>query len=366
MKGNEEIVGLFRQKLDKAELPVNDGFWEALQGDLSSAGVPSGRRRMLSPSFYRVTAAASVVLVLGMASAAFWYFSPKEEMEEAFTQVAALVPGGSLDGDRVDEAFPSVKEAAPVTPSARPAQPVLASREEKAGDGEQTMSVHVSIRVTQQVYGQAGRNQSGNYRAGMGNNGYHAASSAERQATGDVASSSRPEENMTAKSALKTRNWALKAYLGSALPDGDFKMPLTAGVSVERMLGKRLSLEAGLQYNRLHDVALPGGDHTYHTLSLPVRMNVQLAGNDKIDFYAVVGGSVEKCVAGAADNSFKAEPVQLAVAAGVGVRYKLNDRFALFAEPLVSHHFDTDSPSASLRTERPTNLNLLCGVRMSY
>ena len=29
--------------------------------------------------------------------------------------------------------------------------------------------------------------------------------------------------------------------------------------------------------------------------------------------------------------------------AGVGVRYKLSDRFALFAEPLVSHHFDTES-----------------------
>lgn len=63
---------------------------------------------------------------------------------------------------------------------------------------------------------------------------------------------------------------------------------------------------------------------------------------------------------------FKAEPVQLSVAAGVGVRYKLSDRFALFAEPLVSHHFDTESETKTLRTERATNLNLLCGVRMTY
>lgn len=63
-----------------------------------------------------------------------------------------------------------------------------------------------------------------------------------------------------------------------------------------------------------------------------------LASTPRVDLYAVVGGAAEKCIAGAPDNGFKAEPVQLSVAAGVGVRYKLSDRFALFAEPLVSHH----------------------------
>ena len=366
---NEEIIGLFRQKLGRVEMPVNDGFWEELERDLSVSGTPESKRRIFSPSFYRVAAAASVVLVLGMASAAFWFFSPKEEMGEAFTQVAALVPGTSLDGDRVEESFPSVKETSPLTSSAGQMQPVLASSGQEGDDeaeDEQTVSVRVSIRVTQQMYGHAGQNMPGSYRAGMGGKGYHPASSAENAPTDEVSSTQAEEKKTAPKSALKSRNWALKAYVGSSLPDGDFKMPLTAGVSVERNLGKLLSLEAGLQYNRLHDTALPGGSHTYHTLAVPVKLNVQLVSNDKFDFYATAGGSVEKCLAGAPDNSFKAEPVQLAVAAGVGVRYKLNERFALFAEPSVSHHFDTDAPSRTLRTERPTNLILLCGVRMTY
>lgn len=366
MKGNnEEIVGLFRQKLGRSEMPVNDGFWEALERDLPASGVAESKRRILSPSFYRIAAAASVVLVLGMASAAFWFFSPKEEMEEAFTQVAALVPGASLDGDRLEEILPSVKETTPTTPSAGQIQPVLAASGAEE-EGEQTMSVRVSIRVTQQVYGHAGRNKSGSYHAGMGGNGYHAASSAEDMPAKESTSSPQVEEKSVAKSVLKSRNWALKAYVGSSLPDGDFRMPLTTGVSVERQLGKRLSLEAGLQYNRLHDVALPEGSHTYHTLSIPVRLNVNLAGNDKVDLYAMAGGSVEKCVAGAENNSFGAEPLQQAVLAGVGVRYKLNDRFALFAEPMLTYHFDTDSSTRTLRTERPANFNLLCGVRMTY
>ena len=156
------------------------------------------------------------------------------------------------------------------------------------------------------------------------------------------------------------KKWAFKAGIGTSLPKGDFGMPFTAGVSAERRLSKHFSLEAGLQYNRLD------GDHTIHTLAVPVKLNAILASNSRVDFYATLGGAAEKCISGARDNGFEAEPVQLSVAAGLGVRYKLNDRIALFAEPTVSHHFDTDSQTKTLRTERPTNLNLLCGVRMTY
>lgn len=369
MKENEEITGLFRQKLGKAEMPVRDGFWEDLERDLPASGVSESKRRSFSLPFYRIVAAASVVLVLGVASAAFWFFSPKEEMEDAFTRVAAFVPGANLNGDRLEEAFTSVRETSPASPSVEQARSVLADSESKddvEDEDEQTVSVHVSIRVTQQMYERGGRKTSGGYRADRRGNDYYVASSAENTTAETISSAQATKEKAARKSPLKSRKWALKAYVGTSLPDGDFKMPLTAGVSVERSLGKRFSLEAGLQYNRLHDVALPGGNHTYHTLAVPVKLNIQLAGNDKFDFYATAGGSVEKCLAGAPDNSFKAEPVRLAVAAGVGVRYKLNERFALFAEPSVSHHFETDSSLRTLRTERPTNLNLLCGVRMTY
>ena len=41
----------------------------------------------------------------------------------------------------------------------------------------------------------------------------------------------------------------------------------------------------------------------------------------KVDLYATVGGIIDKCIAGAPDNSFKEEPVQLAVTAGIGINY---------------------------------------------
>ena len=89
MREKDEITGLFRSRLSGTEMTVRDGFWEQLQEDAASPAAGRKRAIVLSPKYYRVAAAASVIFVLGAASAAFWYFSPKEEIKEAFTQVAA-------------------------------------------------------------------------------------------------------------------------------------------------------------------------------------------------------------------------------------------------------------------------------------
>lgn len=346
MKENDEITGLFRNRLADTQMTVREGFWEELQTDLSPADKIAAPV-IFSPRFYRVAAAASVVMLLGAASAAFWFFSPKEEIKEAFTQVATLTPDASLNGDVAQETFPTLHQAEPAghNPVRRLSAGVVpVAMTTQAEEEDETVSVRFSVTITQR-----GR-VNGYQNAGTHTDAAHS--------SGDYRESDPCTQ--PARTSSKSHKWALKAGIGTSLPKGDYHMPLTAGVTVERSLNNYLALEAGLQYNRLHD----GG--TIHTLGIPVKLNVMLASTPKVDFYATVGGAAEKCIAGAADNGFSAEPIQLSVAAGVGVRYKLSDRFALFAEPSVSHHFDTDSQTRTLRTERPTNLNLLCGVRMTY
>ena len=299
MKGNDEITGLFRSRLSGAEMTVRDGFWEELKGDLSrvetdatntSAAVAFGqkqKRSVLTPRFYRVAAAASVVLVLGAASAAFWYFSPKEEIKEAFTQVAAMTPEGNLNGDVVQESFPSIHQANPMAQkpgTQHPANGIPAGLTAQA-DEDESMSVHVSIRITQRVYGNQQQPGNGYYSNGTpaGNGNYHS-NPGHKDADIDRMLPSSEEEpaKSVAVSPSKPRNWALKAGIGTSLPKGNFHMPFTAGVSVERCLNKHFSLEAGLQYNCLD------GDHTLHTLGIPVRLNMMLASTPKVDFYATV------------------------------------------------------------------------------
>ena len=346
-KENDEITDLFRTRLADAGMSVRDGFWEELSQDIPVAC--QHRRRIL---LFRVAAAASVLLVLAASSATFLYFSPKEEMEEAFTKIA-VTNGGQMDGDgiRVNQ-LPLPVE--PVLPKPAPKSFGMLSQ---CIEEEDSLSITFSMSFSFSSTTAGSGNRYGN----QGYNGYWQA------ANGNTESSAVQEETaspaVTPEKVVKRDRWAIKAQLGTALPadGGTYKMPISAGVTVERKLNDYLGIETGLLYSNLRSA----GQHL-HYLGIPVRVNVTLIDTKKVDLYATVGGIADKCIAGAPDNSFKEEPIQLAVTAGIGINYKINDRLALFAEPGISHHFSTDSKLATVRTKRPTNFNLLCGLRMTY
>lgn len=364
MKENNDIAGLFRTRLADAKMEVRDDFWAGIELDLLQPRPELRPRNVVW--WRRLAAAASVALILGAASAAFWYFSPREEMGEAFDKIAVLTSETGMKNDWAGEKFPSVYEAFSSTVEKENVphsdKSVLMASNDGSADGEEQVAVRVSITITQQMHAKR-RGNNGFYAAGGGRNqAFRPASdnadkrsgeAGRREAVGD-------EAVVTLQAGADQRKWAFKVGIGTSLPGGNYRMPVTAGITAEYGLNRRLSLESGLLYNCLK------GTRTVHTLSVPLRLNVVLASTDKVDLYAMAGGAAEKCVAGAADNGFDAEPVQLSVLAGLGVRYKLSDRFALFAEPSVSHHFETDSKIRTLRTEKPVNMNLLCGVRMTY
>lgn len=345
-KEKDEIADLFHTRLADAGMTVRDGFWEELAQDIPVAC--QHRRRLL---FLRVTAAASVLLVLAASSATFWYFSPKEGMEEAFTRIA-VANGGAMDGDGVR-----------VHPLSQPVEPILSRPVPKSygtlsqfnGD-EDSISITLSMSFS---YSEMTSMTRGNNSMNQGNGFFQVAGEGHDVTTVEEEAIVTPQLAKT----LKTRHWAVKTQVGAALPadDGTYKMPVSAGLTVERQLNKYLGIETGLLYSNLRSAG-----QQLHYLGIPVKMNVTLFETNKIDIYTTVGGVADKCIAGAPDHSFKEEPIQLAVTAGVGFNYKINDCLALFVEPGVSHHFKTDSELVTMRTKRPTNFNLLCGLRMTY
>lgn len=342
---NDEITDLFRSRLGNAEMVVRDGFWE----ELNSSVVTHHRHHRLV--FFRVAAAASVLLVLAASSAAIWYFSPKEEIEDAFTQLA-VSGSGKLDGDVAKQEFTSI-HAQPVLQKPIPTTfGMLAQRSEEDDDSASvTVSMSFSFSSTSSV-------NRGRQNTDRGEDLWAVGGGTEHDYT------AAPQIDKTLAAEVKrNRKWAMKAAVGTAMPaeNATYKMPISVGLTVERHINRHLSVETGLLYSNLRTAA-----QSLHYLGIPVKMNIALAHTPKLDIYASLGAVADKCIAGAPNNSFGNEPIQLAVTAGVGVNYKISERLALFAEPGISHHFKTDSRLETVRTARPTNFNLICGLRMSY
>ena len=349
------------QPLGDVKMQVKEGFWEGLEKDLTAVmaqteDVAPAKRVVLRPMYRRWVAAASVLLIVAAGSIAFWTINSQEqEIQQAFNEIVANADAVEVE-NLPESATPTIynnemssivnRQSSIVNHQSsivnRQSGLIPASLGEvtEDDDDDEMVPVEVTLQIIEQGY----------FKGGNPNNGLVNASN------GNLASTD--GENATLTIEGKEPKWALKPAVGTALPKGEFNMPLTAGMMLEHKVNKTLSVEAGLLYNYLpvHD------DENQSSLSLPVKLDVNLAVGKKVDLYATVGAVAEKLLG----KSFSEEPVQLAATAGLGVRYKLNDNLAIYAEPSVSHYFDTDGNTRTLRTEQAVNVNLLCGVRMSY
>lgn len=368
MKEKDDFAALF-QSLGEAKMPVKEGFWEGLEKDLSAVmATPMeelpAKRAVLRLIYRKWVAAASVLLVLAMGSTAFWYFGRQgQDIQQAFSEVSAQLetsPVSNLpevdtpiiynNSNQIFSNSHSNKTTAAghgrlsskIMTQGLVAASLGNAEADDVDDGDELVPVEVTIQIIEQGYINGGKPGNGLLNA----------------SNGHLYNDGNDEAPNTETTKKKKSGWALKPAIGTAIPKGDYTMPLTAGMTLERKINKTLSVEAGLLYNYLP----VSNDENQSSLSLPVKLDVNLAEGKKVDVYATVGGIAEKLLG----KSFSEEPVQLAATAGLGVRYKFTDKLAVYAEPSVSHYFDTDGTTRTLRTEQAVNVNLLCGVRMSY
>lgn len=350
---NDEITDLFRSRLEHAEMPVRESLWESLEKE-----IPAAIHRRNRHFIYRFSAAASILLVLMGSSAAFWYFSPKEEIADAFTQMAITTtpPKGSISADVVKTELPVISET-PVKPKPAPAN------KKKEANGtiqqEETISMSFSMSFSFSATGQVAENT----RPGQN-----------RQASyTDESTQASPEAEEVQPEAAKTKTqdnkkrWALGISASTALKESDggidHKMPLSLGLTVKKELSPRVALESGITYTQLNsDFDAEGitSSQKLHYIGIPLKANVSLYKTDRINLYALGGGMIEKCVSGGSDA------FQASLITGAGLEYKLNKHLSLYTEPALSYHFDDGSSMNTLRSEKPLNVNLLCGVRMTY
>ena len=376
-KENDELINLFRSRLEHVGMPVRANLWDDLEKDIPV--VLHRRRRLL----HRFAGAASILLILAGASAAFWHFSPKEEIADAFTQVAAsTVSTGKMGVDVVKEEFPSI-QAAPILPKATANNYVYYIDEEEDDSVSFSFSMSFSFSASDTDDGDI------SYAGGLEKRSGYAENVNEHTSVAPAVCEKKKKWSTQIYASTNVFTAQKKGSLNDITQqytNVKYKLPLSIGLTVQKELSGWFALETGLVYTLLNSELTTGKgtyyqqNQTLHYLGIPVKGNFNLADSKRFNLYASAGGMIEKCIAGnvktddyvdgskthSSKNSLRPDPLQLSLSAAIGLQYKFNDRLSMYAEPGLVYYFDDGSSVSTIRKEKPLNLNLLCGVRMTY
>lgn len=147
-------------------------------------------------------------------------------------------------------------------------------------------------------------------------------------------------------------------------------MPFSVGLSVNKQLSGRWSVETGLRYTLLRSEVTTWENgllrsHSFrrmHYIGIPVKINCWIVKFGGFSAYGHLGV--------AADVPLKTGPtkmeVQWSAGCGVGVQYDLTHSVSLYAEPSLQYYFDTGSEVKTIRQLRPVEFSLPIGVRFSW
>lgn len=162
--------------------------------------------------------------------------------------------------------------------------------------------------------------------------------------------------------------------------------PITIALSATKTLGKRWSMATGLQYSLLKSTFTLGEGNYYikkyqkaHYLGIPLQVSYKWLNLKKWEAYSSAGLTLnvplhgktqERYVTGASvPYSSKwhfTPPVQWSVGANVGLQYKLNTNWGIYAEPTFNWHIPNGSSTHTIWTEHPISVTVPFGVRYTW
>lgn len=162
------------------------------------------------------------------------------------------------------------------------------------------------------------------------------------------------------------------------------RMPISAGITVEKTFAKNWGIETGLVYSYLHsdykteDMSLKGKQEL-HYLGIPVNINYRFARVGIVTFYASAGGKADFNIRGSHKDLSRSEQfegedfekftdnkTQLSVHFKLGASLTFYKMFAVYAEPTMGYYFDNGSEIKNIWKEKPLNFGINVGLRSSF
>lgn len=166
----------------------------------------------------------------------------------------------------------------------------------------------------------------------------------------------------------------------------EYDRPLTLGLTASIEVDEKLSLITGLEYSRLTSKARSGIDtvavsnrQTVHYIGLPAgvsysvwsrnKMNLSVSAYGRINIPLAASSIIEhhngNVITYSARTPLRA-PVQWSVGTGLCFQYSLGGNISIYAEPQIQYHFDTGGKLRTSWTERPLDLAVPVGIRISW
>lgn len=162
--------------------------------------------------------------------------------------------------------------------------------------------------------------------------------------------------------------------------------PITLGLAVNKNIGKRWSLETGLQYSYLKSYFTLGTgnyrvdkEQKLHYIGIPIKLSYQFMAYKRLSAYGSAGASIQIPLSGKtyADyviggksgytTDWKTIPsIQWTVNTNIGIQYQFAPKLTLFVEPTLNWYIPNGSEVKNTWTERPFTLTVPFGIRLSW
>lgn len=164
-------------------------------------------------------------------------------------------------------------------------------------------------------------------------------------------------------------------------------MPLVIGLSVNKSLTPRWSIETGVRYTSLRSDFLSESElmnketiQRIHYIGVPLKFNYRIFTYKGFSLYGQGGGALDIPVYGTQsiweyspktgttnkDVFHIHAPLQWSVEGGLGIQYHFTPSFSIFAEPSLRYYFNTGSDIKTIRQEKPFEFTIPIGLRLTW
>jgi hypothetical protein len=369
---NDILTRKFRERLENYEFPVSEKVWENIEKDLSSV-----RKPVVRLIWRRVAAVAAVLLaLLGME----WYFSLQtvrrpmlETVRYPALDARATVNHSSFNREIAGQARNDKVETIIVASTQGSNDKVEENIVAEPQSRKDKVPADVVISPAQTPVNRINTSRRNARRPltlalAYGNQGRSPASQDMREWYPNTVF---PTANRVLYDAPPPNNLSAT--------DVHHDMPLAVSLSVRKYFTPNWAFESGLTYTGLKSREtrhFPNGnafskDIRLHYLGIPLKIVYSFYTNNRLSLYASAGGMVEKCVSGreyAGNTTTKLDipELQYSLTGNIGLNYRLFDTFSLFVEPGAGYYFDDHSDIRTIRKDKPWNIGVQVGFRLSY